>query len=80
MVKNRIKNQNLWHCGDNNLNAYTYIMTIAALILGMSVGFFMYAFVNHRYNKTSWIDSRYIFWTGAIVLCISLILFYKASS
>ncbi len=53
-------------------------MTIAALILGMSVGFFMYAFVNHRYNNTSWIDSRYMLWIGIIVLCISLVLFYKA--
>ena len=53
-------------------------MAIAALILGMSVGFFMYAFVNHRFNSTGWIDSRYILWIGIVVLCISLVLFYRA--
>lgn len=53
-------------------------MAIAALILGMSVGFFMYAFVNHRYNKTSWINSKYMFWIGVIVLWVSLVLFYRA--
>lgn len=66
--------------GVENLKSFSYIMTIAALILGMSVGFFMYAFVNHRFNKTSWIDSRYVFWIGVLVLCVSLVLFYKASS
>ena len=50
---------------------------MASLILGISVGFFMYAFVNHRYNNTSWIDSKYIFWIGVVILCVSLFLFFS---
>lgn len=52
-------------------------MTVAALILGISVGFFMYAFVNYKFNKSSWVDSKYIFWLGVVILCVSLLLFFN---
>ena len=47
---------------------------MASLILGISVGFFMYAFVNSRYNKTPWANSKYIFIIGVVFLFISLLL------
>lgn len=48
---------------------------MAELLLGISVGFFMYAFVNHRYNKFPWIKSKYVFGAGVVLLIVSLGLF-----
>lgn len=49
---------------------------MAELLLGISVGFFMYAFVNSKWNSQKWIDSQYPFWTGVILLAVSLYLFF----
>lgn len=49
---------------------------MAELLLGISVGFFMYAFVNKTWNKQQWVDSRHIFWIGVIILIASLLLFF----
>jgi hypothetical protein len=48
---------------------------MAELLLGISVGFFMYAFINHKLLNYSWLDSKYFLWTGGIILLISLYLF-----
>lgn len=48
---------------------------MAELILGISVGAFMSAFVNSRYNKLQWVKSKYLVWLGVILLGVSLALF-----
>lgn len=47
-----------------------------ALLLGMSVGFFQYAYVNNKYNKIQWIDSKYLLLMGSLmlILCVTLFL------
>lgn len=49
---------------------------MAALVLGLSVGFFQYAFVNSRYNEVQWMESKYSFAMGVILLGVSGYLFF----
>ena len=47
---------------------------MASLLLGVAVGFFMSAYVNHKYNTSQWIDTKYLVWIGVAALVISAIL------
>lgn len=46
------------------------------IILGIGVGCWMYAFVNHRWNNYPWTGSAPFFWLGliAIIAGITLII------
>lgn len=48
---------------------------MAELLLGISVGFFMYAFINKKWNNQQWVKSKYIFWIAVVILGISIVLF-----
>lgn len=50
---------------------------MAELLLGISVGLFMYSFVNKKWNTRPWVDSTYVFGAGVLVCAISLLLFLE---
>lgn len=47
------------------------------IILGIGVGCWMYAFVNHRWNKDPWISSKPFFWTGFLAVGIAILLMLR---
>jgi len=47
---------------------------MAELLLGISTGFIMYAYVNRKYNKVQWIDSKYPLGMGVLILMAGLFL------
>lgn len=47
---------------------------MAALILGIALGCFMFAFVNSRYNDKKWIDSKYILGIGGLTTIAGIVM------
>lgn len=47
---------------------------MSSLLLGVAVGLFIAAFINHTYNDSRWVSTKYLVWAGIIVLLISVIL------
>lgn len=46
------------------------------LMLGISTGFFMAAFINKRYNKSQWIATKYLIGLGVVSLIICTVLYF----
>jgi len=48
-----------------------------AIVLGVSVGLFMAAFVNWKYNSYKWIKTSYLLWMGgaALIAAVGMVFF-----
>lgn len=46
------------------------------LMLGITTGFFMTAFINKRYKESEWIDTKYLVGLGVLSLVACAVLYF----